>query len=109
MFYSSSMIGFEKLYVKDVKTFQFKPELDMLLITRKNIKTLEELFDRLGYTWHDGRDLVAYESAFEPDQVLLVSESKKVYHTTAVNALLKASDYAKEHPNEPFRATEYSF
>lgn len=70
---------------------------------------MEELFDCLGYTWHDGRDLVAYESAFKPDQVLLVSDTKKVYHTTAVNALLKASDYAKEHPNEPFRATEYSF
>lgn len=109
MFYSSSMIGFKKCYIRNIEEFQFKPEFETLLINHQNINVLEELFDRFGYTWHDGSDLVAYESAFKPDHVLLVSDSKKVYHIEAVCALLKAVDYAKEHPNEPFRATEYSF
>lgn len=45
------MNDFEKILVTNIDTFQFKPNLDMLLVTENNAKPLEKIFKRLEYRW----------------------------------------------------------
>lgn len=43
------MNEFEKIVVTDLSTFQFKPDMDVVLVTENNIKALEKIFKRLEY------------------------------------------------------------
>lgn len=40
------MNEFEQIVVTNPDNFQFKPELDMLLVTENNAKPLEKIFER---------------------------------------------------------------
>lgn len=42
------MNDFEKIIVTNIDTFQFKPEVDMMLVTENNIQQLEQIFKQQG-------------------------------------------------------------
>lgn len=66
------MNDFEKILVTNIDTFQFKPNLDMLLVTENNAKPLEKIFKRLEYRWVTGTKMTAHEHQFLPGRVLFI-------------------------------------
>lgn len=66
------MNEFEKIVVTDLSTFQFKPDMDVVLVTENNIKALEKIFERLEYRWVTGTKMTAHEHQFLPGRVLFI-------------------------------------
>ena len=102
------MNEFEKILVTNIDTFQFKPELDMILVTENNIKALEQIFNQQGYIWVDNTKLIARKSKFQVEQVLFVYETG-VTHGTVEYAVSKVQKYMKSNPDKPTPASEYIF
>lgn len=103
------MTGFEVKVVTDIDSFQFKPDLDIVLVTEHNINALEKIFQQQGYTWHSGHRLIAKQSMFQVGQALFVSKEKNVAHATAQHAVSTATTYTQKHPNKPYPASDYIF
>ena len=59
------MTGFEVKVITDIDSFQFKPDLDIVLVTEHNAKPLEKIFQQQGYHWYGGHRLIAGKSCFK--------------------------------------------
>lgn len=103
------MTGFEVKVVTDMDSFQFKQELDMVLVTEHNAKPLEKIFQQQGYHWYGGHRLIAGKSMFQVGQALFIYNDKNVAHATAKYAVSQAKAYAQRNPNKPNPASEYIF
>lgn len=104
------MNEFEKILVTNIDTFQFKPELDMILVTENNIKALEQIFEQQDIVWSSRTKLEANKRNFEPGKVLFLREypqydNRRLTWGTPEEALEKAN----ENPNKPNPASEYIF
>jgi hypothetical protein len=103
------MNEFDKIVVTDLSTFQFKPDVDMVLVTENNIKALEKMFNQQSYVWVDNTKLIARKSSFKVEHVLFVYNAKKVTHGTIPYACSKLQKYMKSNPDKPNPASEYIF
>lgn len=102
------MNDFEKIVVTDLSTFQFKPNVDMVLVTENNIKSLEKIFNQQEYSWADNSKLIAKKSMFQVGHVLFVYETA-VTHGTVSYTKNKLQTYLQLNPDEPNPASEYIF
>ena len=102
------MNEFEKIVVTDLSTFQFKPDMDVVLVTENNIKALEKIFNQQGCSWVDNTKLVARKSKFQVEEVLFVYKTV-VTHGTIPYAVSKLQKYVTSNPDKPNPASEYIF
>lgn len=102
------MNEFEKIVVTDLSTFQFKPEMDVVLVTENNIEALEKIFNQKGCAWVDNTKLIARKSKFQVEEVLFVYKTV-VTHGTIPYAVSKVQKYMKSKPDKPNPASEYIF
>lgn len=102
------MNEFGKIVVTDMSTFQFKPDVDMVLVTENNMKSLEKIFNQQGYAWVDNTKLIARKSKFQVEEVLFVYETG-VTHGTVEYAVSKLQRYVESNPDKPNPASEYIF
>ena len=106
------MNEFEKIIVTNINTFQFKPDLDMLLVTENNAKPLEKIFERLEYRWVTGTKMKAHEHQFLPGRVLFIRdyhEYDRISHGSQKVALEEAAKFKYHNPDKPYPASEYIF
>ena len=103
------MTGFEVKVVTDMDSFQFKQELDMVLVTEHNAKPLEKIFQQQGYHWYGGHRLIAGKSMFQVGQALFVYDDKNVSHARAQYAISQAKAHAQRNPTKPYLASDYIF
>lgn len=105
------MRDFEKIIVTNSESFQFKPELDMILVTDNNIQQLEQIFERLGIVWSSREKPKANKSGFKSGKVLFLREDdyynneRRLTWGTPKGAL----EEANKKPNKPNPASEYIF
>ena len=103
------MTGFEVKVVTDMDSFQFKQDLDIVLVTEHNAKPLEKIFQQQGYHWYGGHRLIAGKSMFQVGQALFVYDDKNVAHATAKYAASQAKAHAQRNPTKLYLASDYIF
>lgn len=104
------MNDFEKIIVTNIDTFQFKPEVDMMLVTENNIQQLEQIFKQQGILWSSRTKPEVNKNGFEPGKVLFLREYPQYdnRHLTWGRPE-EALEKANENPNKPNPASEYIF